>query len=187
MSTIFTPTHSPDTDTGVGAGWSFKNDITVTGGSLGQVRVTFKGLPATGTWVVAHAGIGIITPGNAPKSGTVSELLFSGISGFTLAHDATITSDWLTFSFTGSDHLMVSMENTSGNASNSASNSNITAFFQNATGVWNDGTNAGFSSSTNTNYGINLIETQATPSTVGFRKTASSIGTRAGTRQLWKS
>lgn len=44
------------------------------------------------------------------------ELLFSGVSGFSLSNGATIISDWLTFSFAITDSLVVDMDVAAGGA-----------------------------------------------------------------------
>jgi hypothetical protein len=163
-TTIFTPTNPVTSEAGGFTAWTFKNDCAITANGQGQIRVTFKAGPS-GNFVVTHCGLAIITPGSGPASGTVSELLFSTVAGFSIAANSTIVSDWLNFACTASDRLMVSFETAGTNATVATSGTNGAqingSYLPGVSPAWNSGSAAGYSTNAQTDYAINLIETQA--------------------------
>lgn len=110
MATIYTPSAALAGNAG---GSSANNAIRIfcptTAGNQGQLRVSFSLLgSASGNMQVIHASIGIstATPSTNMSTTGITELLFSGSSGFTLTPGGTITSDWLTFAGAGSATLL---------------------------------------------------------------------------------
>lgn len=110
MTTIFTET-MPGSDSG-NNGLSLRNVFAITGGSLGQVRVTFS-TPGGSPAVVDHASIGIATGTLSNTTAAPVELTFSGGHGFTFPATSTpsIVSDWVNLpGFTSSNDLVVVMD-----------------------------------------------------------------------------
>lgn len=148
-------------------GFSLRTFATVTAGGLGQVRVTFKAGP--GGVTVDHCSIAVIGGATAPNvAATPTELLFSGGSGFTIGANASITSDWLTFSFAISDTLGVVLDLNAAGGGDVAETTTgggsgvLTPFYKGATASYNQATVSGFSGGTaGTDFGVLLIETQA--------------------------
>lgn len=88
---------------------SFRNVVPITGGAQTQVRVTFTA--GLATFILNNASIGISSGTTMITTATPVELLFGGVSGFTILSGATITSDWVNLSgFTASDKLVVVMD-----------------------------------------------------------------------------
>lgn len=166
MTTIFTDTLVPQTDGG-NAGFSFRDVLTITGASLGQVRVTLilgGGGPAIN---LDHVAIGISTGTSSNTTATPVELTFSGASGITgnALTSTTYVSDWVNLSgFTSSDKLVVITDfnatNGGGNYATDQSNANGTLYglagasYNNATPTPSFGPVANYSM-------VALVETQA--------------------------
>jgi hypothetical protein len=163
-TTIFSPSVVINSDAGVGSGWSFRSNCTLTGASLGQIRITLS-LDATGAGSSTFGHVGVAITGVAPATGTFSEFLWSSSPGVTVPNNSISTpSDWLTFACLSTDHLMIGFEYTSGagGCALSNSNSNCEAWNQHATGVWNDTTGVGWNgAAAGTDYLVFLIETQS--------------------------
>lgn len=79
------------------------------GGSPTQVRVTFQASTSS-PMILDHASIGIQAgAGNAwDTTLTPVELLFSGVSGFSILASATITSDWASLGISSSTGTVAS-------------------------------------------------------------------------------
>ena len=156
---IFTSVGLGHSDSGFGGG-SVRNKITISSGSLGRVRATFKA--GTGAnLVIAHAAIGIFSSGTTVTTATPLELLFSGVSGCTIPTSTTLTSDYVTLAFTGSDKLVVIIDITSGSiADNRTNETNSILMFQIPGATYNQTGEAGMTGPTaNWNYGVVSIET----------------------------
>lgn len=162
MATIFTDALGTDrADTGTG---SFRNVIAITGGSLGQVRVTLKA--GTGnTYVLAHVGIGIWSGTTMITTATPVELTFSGASGCSIPAGTTLTSDWVNLSgFTSSNSLVVIEDFNANTDASSDQSSPNTMWFNFGDQSYNkaDPTpDGGWGGSLSWVIGVTSIETQA--------------------------
>ena len=168
MTTIFTDTKTGD-DTG-NDGFSFRQVCTITGGAQSQVRVTFKASSAA-TLRLDHASIGIQTGTQDACTATPVELLFAGVSGFSISNGATITSDWANLSgFTSSNKLIVVMDASatagSGDYAVNTASTGQTLWFAAASASYNVAAPGFASSAAATCEGVTLIETQVTNITV---------------------
>lgn len=165
MATIFSPSVAINTDTGVGGGWSFRTNCTITGAAVGQVRVTLTSGTSAGIGSATLAHVGIAITGTAPATGTFSEFLWSGSPGVVIPNNSqTAASDWLNFTCSSSDHLMISFEYTTASTgpANSTGNSNSEAWNQHATGVWSDTTGVSWNgAAAGTDYAVFSLETQS--------------------------
>jgi hypothetical protein len=165
---IFTPAAAfTGADTGF-VGGSLRNTVTITGNSLGRVRVTFKAGPTTGL-IVDHAAIGIGTGSNGATTATPLELLFSGGHGFNIAANATITSDWVTLAFTTANVLVVIIDGNNpgpvdiANNQGTCTNCRVNYFVPTAA-TYNSASGIGGSGDQfNWNYGIASVETSSVP------------------------
>lgn len=161
-TTIFTDTLTSDDNNNDGL--SVRNVLAITGGAQTQIRVTFKASSSQGLHA-DHCSIGISTGTNANTTAIPTELLFSGASGFTIAANGLITSDFVNFAgFTAADKLVaildVNAAGAGGLIDDLASTGNVN-WFAVATASYNVAAPAGFASQATTNISVSLIETQA--------------------------
>lgn len=141
---------------------------TLSGASLGQVRVTFQAGTSAGL-KATHCSIAVVGAATIPNTTlTPTELLFSGVSGFNLATSGQITSDWVNFSCLSTDTLIVCIdEDSSGNGDggDGALQGTVTGaqwWAKPSSSSYNQATVSGFSQIGTLNlYVVNLIETQA--------------------------
>lgn len=82
-------------------------------GPWNEIRVTFQAGAATGL-SADNCAVGIRSGSSDDTMATPTELLFSGGSGFSISAGQEITSDWLSFSFTHTDELLVVNDVSSG-------------------------------------------------------------------------
>ncbi len=143
--------------------------------SLGQVRVRFPCPTNSGDSLkFTHVSIGIAK--NAVSGGgtdadfetvaTPTELLFSGGSGFTIANNSVITSDWVNLSFAITDDLIVIMDipagGPGGTAFSGSQGTHERTWYKASVTTWNVAAPTGFTSlNIVTIDGPDLIETQA--------------------------
>lgn len=110
-TTIFTDSLG-DLDQGDASGASFRTLISLTQSCPGKVRVTFKAGNGT-TWACSHCSIGV-SAGSGNTVATPVELLFSGVSGFSIAAGQTIVSDYATLPWTNGQSVVVVTDTSSG-------------------------------------------------------------------------
>jgi hypothetical protein len=110
-----------------------------TGGS--EIRITVK--PGAGTGLtVAHCSVGHqLSAGQT--TATPVELLFSGGAGFVTAAGVSVVSDWLSFSTTASETLIVVIDVTTGNVAGLAG---LGSQYYKTGATYNDANPAGLSS-----------------------------------------
>lgn len=138
-------------------GYSFRVYPTALNGSGGPwrwVRVRFRSSTAAGT-SVGHASIGIHGSGVATTA-TPVELLFSGVSGFSLSAGQTITSDWAVLSFSLSNNIMVIMDYNGSSLMRNLSGGGVN-YYKFGTTSYSTTSPTGFSSQTYLT-GVDLIE-----------------------------
>jgi hypothetical protein len=162
-TTIFTDTLNANE--GNWNGFSHRQFVPLTGASLGQVRVTFVASNATSGFQLDHASIAIRGSATKPNTQNVpTELLFAGVSGFTLTVSQTIVSDWLTFSALSTDILAIVMDYHAASCLvriDAAPSAGTNVWYKAASASYNLASVSGF-----TDYGtrleaVTLIETQA--------------------------
>lgn len=104
---LFNPSVSLGTDDN-NPNVSFRNSVVLTAGSNGQVRATFAASATIGL-VATNCAIGIHNSGGTgwETIGTPTELLFGGLSGFTISAGQSKTSDFVNLSFAVTDRLIV--------------------------------------------------------------------------------
>jgi hypothetical protein len=124
------------------------------GGSF--VRVRFEA-PSSGTYALDKASIGIQSSGG-DMTATPVELLFSGVSGFSISNGAQITSDWATLTFTSSSVLLVHTANSA--SSSIPSGTGNGQYYNAAPGASDYATAAlsGYAFQAAVTYGVNQIE-----------------------------
>lgn len=88
----------------IAANLSFRQLVTPLLAGASYVRVSFKA--GSGTYGLAHASIGVQTT-TYNTAATPVELLFGGVSGFSIGSGATTVSDWVPLNFLSSDKLVV--------------------------------------------------------------------------------
>lgn len=159
-TTIFTPsTNLASNDSNVNT--TFRNIITLTGGSTGVVRATFAAATNAGL-VGLHCSVGISTGDliNGSTIATPVELTFSGGSGFTITSGQTITSDFVNLNFTSSDSLVIIIDvgNPGGNLFSSGETNCNLAFLGSATS-WNVSSPTGFAHVSGVDYMVSSVET----------------------------
>lgn len=158
MSTIFTQVLS-NSNTG-NASTSFRQQVTITAASLGQVRCTFQAGQTSPGWSTANCSIGVAA--TAPNTAaTPIELLFSGVSGFSIAANATITSDWANLSALITDTLVVVMDTSANGTIEIATGVTGANTFFKGGASFNASSVSGYSQIASDVFGVNLIETQA--------------------------
>lgn len=144
------------------AGTTCRSEVPITGGSLGQVRVTFSS-PGLESLTLTHASIGISLQ-NATGSTTAVpvELTFAGLSGFDIPFGGTlITSDWVNLpGFTAADLLIVVEDVAAGGTGFISYEPQFSEYEQAATASYNVATVSGYTNGGAT-VGVVLIETQA--------------------------
>lgn len=155
-TTIFTDA-LPNAVGGFG-GLSIRNELPITGGSLGQVRVTFASA-AGANLITDHCSIGVSAQnGTGSSTATPIELTFTGASGFNIGPSSTIVSDWVTLAFAITDLLIVDLDT---NASNGGIvYDTVDTNYRNTGASYNVQTVAGFSSNPQV-VCVALIETQS--------------------------
>lgn len=143
-----------DQDSDVGSGDTFRTvtPLLAFGGS--QVQVTFQASSVT-SYAVANCSIGV-SNGNANTSGTPTELLFNGTSGFSIDAGATILSDWMTLSTSTSDAVVVIFDRSSGAPANSTATL-CSGYYKASDASYASATVSGFTLSTSC-VGFNLVE-----------------------------
>lgn len=128
------------------SGYSFRKAITPSAGGS-NVRVTFKAASSGANFKTDHCSIAVKGSSTLPSTdATPTELLFSGASGFNISPGNTIVSDWLSFSFTGSDILVVVMDfaaSGGGDCGYNSSGSNST-YYKAATASYNTASVSGY-------------------------------------------
>ena len=143
-------------------GRSIRQFITPSSNGLGQVRATFKNA-GLNTLIVDHASIALLGSATAPNTQNIpTELLFGGVSGFTITSGTSLTSDWLNFSFLSSDELCVILDihAQSSFLRQAASQTGfVQEYFKAASASYNLATVTGYSNDA-TDRGILSIETQ---------------------------
>lgn len=155
ISTAFSTTL--DTDE---AGWDgyTTRSVTLVANAAGgtQICVTFEA-PASGTMNCNNASIGVSNGTASQTTATPVELLFSGISGFSIANGATITSDWATLTTTTSDKMVVVIDH----GASSAARKKLTGgsdFYKAATASYNSANPTGMTADQGDYIGFNKIE-----------------------------
>lgn len=135
----------PSNNTG-NAGYSFRKAITPAAGGS-NVRITFKAASSGANFKTDHCSIAVKGSATLPDTQAIpTELLFGGLAGFNIAPGNTIASDWLSFSFTGSDILVVVMDFASsggGDCGYNSSGSNST-YYKAATASYNTASVSGY-------------------------------------------
>lgn len=184
MATVFSATVA-----GTSTGWASRTqrNVTVTAllsGSLGQVRVTFKA-ESSSVLIADHCSIGVATGTQADivgsfNSATFQELKFSGISGVNIGAGATITSDWVSLTFSISDVLVVVLDYNAGMSTTSENSSAVgNIWYKDATASYNQtATPSGSSSLASEWNSISLIETQGTATAGGASFGLGSVITK---------
>jgi hypothetical protein len=116
--------------------WTYRNILPITGNAQGQVRATFQSASG-GPLTAAHCSIGVWAgSGQAATTATPVELTFSGASGFAIATNSQITSDWVNLAgFTSSNKLVVIFDVGS---SNNLNRQWVTASYE----YWSGGSNS---------------------------------------------
>lgn len=146
---------------------------TLTGGGT-QVRVRFVA-SSSSVFVTNHCSIAVVGAATAPNTtATPVELLFGGVSGFSLAAGATILSDWANLTFLSSDKLLVDMDMIAG-TTGLKYGTGVTgdAYYKVSSGDYNNATVSGYTQQTGYIRGFDQIEGQ-TPSGDGADKTGST-------------
>jgi hypothetical protein len=92
-------------------GESFRSLIKGLINAGGKVQVGFQA-PGAGTCKVDHASVGVWNGTASQTKSVPNELLFGGVSGFTISNNATIFSDFvqLTDAWTTSDALVIMID-----------------------------------------------------------------------------
>jgi hypothetical protein len=162
MTTVFSSVTSVQ-DANVG--YSIRSVETPSAGSDGQVRVSFKA-GGSGNFVTTHCSIGVNTTPTSDTLATPVELKFGGASGFTLAANGTITSDWVDFNWTNGQSVVVITDVGSPGYGTDISDPTVgTAvafYYKAATESWNVAVKGtGYSNVNSKVYGVVGIETQA--------------------------
>lgn len=154
-------------------GTSWRNFVTVTGGSLGQVQVSF--LSGTGGlgFKTDHCSIAVKGSATAPNvQSTPTELLFttdpaggSGGHGFNATGvSQTVVSDWLTFSFLSSDTLAVIVDINSSSSGDmgivTGSPAGVVSTWFNTAATYNQATVTGGTTLVGDDLSVLLIQTQ---------------------------
>lgn len=123
-----------------------------------QCRVTFKA-GTSGAFNTNNCSVGK-SAGSGNTTTTPVELKFNGVSGFSLAASATITSDWVQLpdTVTTADSLVVVMDcGATGNAGYNASSA-AGGYFRSAFASYANSSAAGFSFTANNNNGVLSVE-----------------------------
>lgn len=136
------------------AGQSRRSIITPLAFGGVQIRATFAADASLG-WVCSHASVGQRSGSTAGTVATPVEFLFSGTAGFSIGANATIVSDWLTFSTSAGDSLLVTMDITSGGFKYDAVDAG--GYSQATNPFYNNSSASGWSSAPN-EYGSTLVE-----------------------------
>jgi hypothetical protein len=127
--------------------------------AIGLVRVTFKASSA-GNMDPNHVGIAIATGTNADFSGSITELRFGGVSGFSIAANGTITSDWASFTTTAGQNLVTSLSmGAIGSHADSSADANSTPYVYGVNTNWNVATGTPTFTGSQASFGVSLIET----------------------------
>lgn len=156
-------TDTLDTDYVVtGQGYSVRNvaaAATITQSGT-QVRVTFIASLATGSMVVNHASI-VERSGSTENGTTVpTELLFSGVSGFTLTQGGSIVSDALSFTLDETkSYLLIIDTDTTADGLRFHNGAGDGAYYKAAAATYNQQTATGFAATTNS-FSVTKIEVQ---------------------------
>lgn len=166
MTTVWTPSAVLNTDDTNDGSISFRVNCKTISSGAAQVRVTFRPNSAA-SFQVDHASIAKVNSATAPNcDATPVELLFSGVSGFTASAGVDVVSDWLTFSTSTSDNLMVVMDvhSTNGNpkARLDGTETNCDSYHKAASTSFNLATVSGFTAHAGFDWAIALIEVQGT-------------------------
>lgn len=144
------------TDQGAVGGYGIRNLASSLSGGGSFIRIRFEA-PASGTFNVDNASVGIRSA-TSTTTATPSELLFSGVSGFSISNGATLVSDWLAFTFTSSDSLLVHMDFGATATTRYTSTTSETQYFKAANGAdYLNASVSGYSSQTQV-MGFNRIE-----------------------------
>lgn len=139
--------------------FSFRNLATGLSAGGNQVRVTFEA-PSSGSCKVDRASIGV-RASNADTTATPVELLFSGVSGFTISSGGILVSDWANLLFSGSDTLVVVVDISSTNGNLRVRSSGGDSDYEKAaTASYNQATVSGFSLVANRTRTFNKIESR---------------------------
>lgn len=164
MPGIFAPSTLLNTDDN-NASTSFRSICSLTGGSNGQIRVTWLA-SSTVSLSTSHCSLGIWT-GSGNNGNTILtpvELLFNnGVSGFIgLGVGQTITSDFVNFNCGSSDKLVIITDvGAPGGNRFSTGNSNIDTWFKSGATSFDQAAPTGFTLLSGIDYMISAIETNA--------------------------
>lgn len=142
-------------------GYSMRNVCSSLGssGSWRQIRVRFVAATSGANFTTTNASVGIRSS-NANTTATPTELKFSGVSGFDLAPNTTITSDWTDFNFSSTDSLIVIFDvyAVSGGNLRIVLTGSTDAYAKAATQSYNSSSVTGFSLGSGDTYSIDLVE-----------------------------
>jgi hypothetical protein len=163
VATLFTPSAGTLNADDTNASTSFRMVCTPSIASNGSLQVTFQAASATGL-TIGHASFGKWAgTASADTTATPIELKFTGASGFTIAANATKTSDLTAhpgFTLTTSDKVVVIFDTTSpGGTRLRGSNANVDMWYNAGSSSWNLQNPPTHTKSAGTDYGIVKIET----------------------------
>jgi len=151
-------THTNEFETASGVdGWSIRQivygpEVTAAGA---QVRISIMAGPST-PLVMKHVSISTSSAPltNSDADDVPTEVLFNGLSGFTLAAGETILSDWLDYPIAAGTSYIVAMDILTGRISLGV---DAVAYFKNPGESYNQQTVTGFSQTFNS-YGVTKVE-----------------------------
>jgi hypothetical protein len=131
---------------------------TLTGGGT-QVRVTFAA-GTTAIFAANHCSIAKVNVATAPNcDATPIELKFGGVSGFSIAANSSIVSDWLPFVVSAADKLMVIFDcGASADIILSTGQTNADAYALASSASFNLATVSGFAAHLGSDYSVSKIE-----------------------------
>lgn len=142
-------------------GWSLRTVIPAASISLSgsTIRVSFGGTQSIGSIVVDN--VSIVERSGSTENGTTAptELLFSGVSGYTVAQGGTVTSDSLSFALdeTKSYLVICDVNNTTGAIARDDS-SGHDFYFAAATDSYNVQSPAGFTFAAGSSVNVTKVE-----------------------------
>lgn len=147
-----------------GANLSIRQAIPSIAAGGTQIRVTFNSDTTAGKRLTTvHCSIAKQSSGST-ASATPVELTFSGASGFDIANNSSITSDWVGLTTTIGDNLLIHRDSSEEDSRQLGPTGDSALFYYKA-GVntdWNQATVSGYSSSpSGYSNGISLVEVQS--------------------------
>lgn len=153
------------------SGWSWRQEITTSGNSLGQIQITYSSSGA-GTW--DHQSYCISTGASSNCTAAPVEVTFpascgtnctggAGGHGFSCSTNCVATSNFISFATSGTDVIVITDENSVATESEAYATgaSGVNRWYQGATASWNQQSPAGFTSLSGTVLGVTTIVTQS--------------------------